>query len=62
MNINSDCMACGMCLEICPVGAIGIKSSSGHAQSYIDQEKCVNCKKCLNDFECPAMAIELNPN
>lgn len=60
--INKDCMACGMCLEECPVGAIEISdlktTDKSYAQTVINQEECINCKTCINDFECPANAIK----
>lgn len=58
MKINDTCMACGMCLEICPVNAISIKSSHGYAQCYIDKRVCINCGICLKEADCPAGAIE----
>jgi ferredoxin len=48
MKINETCMACGMCLEICPVNAISIKSSHGYAQCYIDKRVCINCGIYIN--------------
>lgn len=58
MQITDDCMGCGGCLEVCPVEAIAIKSSHGYAQCFIDKRVCINCKACIETFECPAAAIK----
>ena len=59
--INDDCISCGMCLEECPVGAIEISNiktiEKGYSQSEINQDLCIDCKTCINNFECPANAI-----
>ena len=64
MKITKDCISCGMCIEECPVGAIGIDGikniEQGYAQSVIDQDKCIDCKTCITSFECPSNAIVKN--
>jgi len=40
---SSDCVACGKCVEECPVGAISISGGS----AVIDQEKCIGCGMCI---------------
>ena len=42
---QSDCVACGCCVKVCPLGAIQI----------IKGVKCVGCGKCAK--ECPAGVI-----
>ncbi|WP_373799159.1 4Fe-4S binding protein, partial [Bacteroides heparinolyticus] len=39
--INDDCIACGTCIDECPVGAI----SEGDKYS-IDPEACTECGTC----------------
>ena len=48
---KNKCIGCGICLNICPVGAITIKN--GRAE--IDQDKCTHCGKCRDI--CPQEAI-----
>lgn len=44
-----NCCDCGACKAVCPTDAITIKPNEfGFDIPVIDQEKCINCKKCLN--------------
>ncbi len=47
-----DCVACGDCVEACPVGAIEIING----KAVIDNEKCINCNICVGT--CTYDAIE----
>ena len=50
--INADdCVACGICVEECPVSAI---SMNGQA-AVIDEKACIRCGKC-HDI-CPQEAV-----
>lgn len=49
-KINSDCIKCGACASVCPVGAI----SEGDDQYNID-EQCIDCGSCAS--VCPVGAI-----
>lgn len=51
---QDECVACGCCVKVCPMGAISIYKG-GYAQ--IDTEKCIGCGKCAK--ECPASVIDL---
>ena len=51
---QSDCVACGCCVKVCPLGAIGI--FRGIAEQ-VDRERGVGCGKCAR--ECPAGVIEV---
>lgn len=48
--ISDDCIACGTCIDECPVGAI----SEGDKYS-IDPEMCTECGTCAD--ACPTEAI-----
>ena len=47
---SEDCVACGVCIEECPVGAI---SMNDHA--VIDDKACIRCGKCHD--VCPHEAV-----
>ncbi len=51
-KINDDCVACGSCVDECPVDAI----SEGDPIYIIDPEKCTDCGNCVDS--CPSDAIE----
>lgn len=47
-----DCCGCSACYSICPVDAVRlIVDEEGFQYPYINQELCVNCKKC--EIVCP---------
>ena len=48
--ISDECLACGACLETCPVSAI----SEGDGKMVISEE-CIDCGACEGD--CPVGAI-----
>lgn len=52
--IGKNCVACGSCKDICPLGAITIYKG---LYAKVDLEKCVGCGKC--EKACPAGIIEI---
>ena len=51
---RDSCVACGCCVKVCPLGAIGVYRG---LYARVDEEKCVGCGRCVK--ECPASVIEL---
>ena len=49
---EAHCVACGCCVKICPLQAIGIVKG---LTARVNAEKCVGCGKCAR--ECPASVI-----
>ncbi len=47
LEIKRECTGCMACLNICPVGAITVKTDEyGFIMPCIDKEKCISCGKC----------------
>jgi ferredoxin len=52
--ISEECIACGACVEDCPVDAI----SEGDPIYTIDSELCIDCGACAES--CPVSAPKEN--
>ena len=48
------CVACGICADQCPEGAIVIDKTA-----HVDPRRCAGCGQCV--YECPREAISLCP-
>ena len=46
-KITDDCVACGACVDACPVGYI----SEGDGKYVIDADQCAGCGACAD--ACP---------
>ena len=49
--ISNACVACGACVDVCPVEAI----SEGNPYYLINPDTCIDCGACID--ECPSEAI-----
>ena len=52
--VGRECVACGCCVKVCPLGAISVFRG---IQAVVNREKCVGCGKCA--AECPASVIRI---
>ena len=52
--LREECVACGACVNVCPIDAIIIYKG---IFAEIDSAKCVGCAKCT--VICPACAINM---
>jgi NAD-dependent dihydropyrimidine dehydrogenase PreA subunit len=50
-KINDSCIACGVCVDECPVNCI----SEGSPIYVIDADTCISCGACAD--VCPSSAI-----
>ncbi len=53
--VNDACVSCGVCADMCPVGAIDADSPN-----QTDFEKCISCVRCIS--VCPFAARQLDEN
>ena len=49
IEVNGECKQCGICADLCPVGAISMEDSG-----LIDKVKCITCCACIK--YCPESA------
>ena len=50
MNITEECIACGTCVDSCPVSAI-----VEEGETYRITDDCTECRACVDS--CPVDAI-----
>ena len=54
--VSNACTQCGVCADVCPVGAIDLQSSE-----LIDQKKCITCCACIKSCPQSARTIKTGP-
>jgi ferredoxin len=52
--VSGECSQCGICAEVCPVGAVDAENSR-----LINTEKCITCCACIKN--CPQSARSMKP-
>jgi len=56
-EVNEDlCSGCGICVSLCPYGAISIKEKEGKRLAEVDPMKCKGCGSCA--ASCPSGAMQ----
>ena len=50
-KVTDECVACGACVDTCPVGAISLED-----KAVVDASACVDCGAC--EGACPTGAIQ----
>jgi ferredoxin len=55
-SVGAECVACGCCVKVCPLGAITVWKG---VRAKVEENRCVGCGKCA--AECPASVITLIP-
>ncbi len=53
---TDDCIACGTCVDRCPLGALRLDDATDRA--LVDPEKCIGCGVCTMD--CPTESLKLH--
>jgi heterodisulfide reductase subunit A len=44
------CVACGLCVDVCPAGAVKLVEVRGHRQAEINPAPCKGCGLCMIGF------------
>ncbi len=53
----ASCSRCGLCLAVCPSGAIDGRASELGWLPFVDERRCVRCELCV--AVCPEQAAEV---
>ena len=54
---QNKCVACGSCIEICPVSAITAQADKGN-KAIVDPNTCIDCAACEGECKAEAIAVE----
>lgn len=52
---ENNCVTCGICVNVCPTGAIFRKTKNEHLSHYFNASLCTNCRLC--EEACPQKVI-----
>jgi ferredoxin len=55
LEVIAECHGCGVCVAVCPRGAISLSDDPVEPRARIDQDRCDLCRACLD--ACPVEAI-----
>ncbi len=56
--VNQEkCIACGACIEICPVSAITAQADKGN-KAIVDADACIECAACEGECKPEAITME----
>lgn len=55
LEVTPGCHGCGVCVDACPRGAIGMVGGDSLPRAEIDPASCDLCRACLD--VCPVEAI-----
>ena len=56
IEVSNQCSQCGVCSEVCPMGAVDPDNST-----MIDKEKCITCCACIKNCPQNARSIKSGP-
>ena len=54
INEQNRCVACGVCVKVCPKDAISIYKG---CYAQIDEEKCIGCGSCVKSCHNGAISV-----
>ena len=49
------CIACGVCVESCPTGAL-----AAHSEAVVEWDKCIGCGICVSRCNQDAISLQLD--
>ncbi len=56
---RARCVGCGMCVTVCPQGALAMEEGEGGKAVIADLDGCMECGACATN--CPAKAVTVRP-
>lgn len=49
VSLFNKCCGCGLCVSVCSQNAISLKDKNGFLTPIINEDKCISCRKCLQN-------------